>query len=310
MNAADGTGQTRLTFGISTIDLEPSWSPDGTKIAFSRSSEINVMNADGTGMTALTIAGGINPTWSHDGTRIAFERGYYGDVLVINAADGTGEADLSQSSSDREPGWSPDGTKIAFTTYRDGNYEIYTMNPDGTEQKRLTNNAISDREPSWQSRTLPSGTVPPVAVCGSDKLKCENVASPVSFNASASYDPDGAIISYNWDFGDGINGTGVTPVHKYSTYRWNGTAYQPFTVNLTVTDNGGMKNSTSGKVVIWIAGDANGDGKVNILDASIIGLKWNSNPADPCADLNNDGKVNILDASIIGLNWGKIPIIQ
>jgi PKD repeat protein len=120
-----------------------------------------------------------------------------------------------------------------------------------------------------------------------------------------SYDPDGTIASYYWDFGDGTNGTGVAPVHKYSTYRWNGTAYLPFTVNLTVTDNSGMTNSTSGKVVIWIAGDANGDGKVNILDAALVGLKWNSNPTDPCADLNNDGKVNILDASIIGLNWGK-----
>jgi parallel beta-helix repeat protein len=144
---------------------------------------------------------------------------------------------------------------------------------------------------------------PPVAECGPDKLKCENVGSPAQFNASVSYDPDGAIISYDWDFGDGTNATGVTPVHKYSTYRWNGTAYQAFTVNLTVTDNDGMTNSTSMKVVIWIPGDANGDGKVNILDASVIGLKWGT--FDLCADLNNDGKVNILDASIIGLNWGK-----
>jgi hypothetical protein len=60
---------------------------------------------------------------------------------------------------------------------------------------------------------------------------------------------------------------------------------------------------TSVFVTIWIAGDANGDGKVNILDASVIGLKWGT--TDPCADLNNDGKVNIIDASIIGLNWGK-----
>jgi hypothetical protein len=147
----------------------------------------------------------------------------------------------------------------------------------------------------------------PVAECGADKLKCENVGSPVQFNGSASYDPDGVIISYDWEFGDGTNVTGVTPVHKYSTHRWNGTVYQPFTVNLTVTDNAGMTNRKSQKVVIWIAGDGNGDGKVNILDASIIGLKWNSNPADPCADLNNDGKVNILDASIIGLNWGRKP---
>jgi hypothetical protein len=74
-------------------------------------------------------------------------------------------------------------------------------------------------------------------------------------------------------------------------------------VNLTVTDNEGASNSTSQKVIVWIKADANADGKVNILDASIIGLKWGSN--NPCADLNDDGTVNIIDAAMIGLNWGS-----
>src|SRR5207247_2360034 len=39
--------------------------------------------------------------------------------------------------------------KIAFGTHRDGNYEIYTMNADGSSQTRLTNNAASDEEPAW-----------------------------------------------------------------------------------------------------------------------------------------------------------------
>jgi hypothetical protein len=142
-----------------------------------------------------------------------------------------------------------------------------------------------------------------IADCGADKLRCENVGTPVQFNGSASNDSDGVIVSYDWNFGDGTNATGVAPVHKYFTYIWNGTAYQPFTVNLTVTDDNGLTNRTLQKVVIWITGDANGDGKVNILDASVIGLKWGT--TEPCADLNNDGKVNIIDASIIGLNWGK-----
>jgi parallel beta-helix repeat protein len=148
----------------------------------------------------------------------------------------------------------------------------------------------------------------PIADCGADLLRCENVGSPVQFNGSESYDPDGAIVSYYWDFGDGMNGMDAELMHKYTSYRWNGTAYLPFIANLVVSDNDGLTNSTLQKVVIWMAGDANGDGKVNILDASLVGLKWGT--VDPCADLNNDGKVNILDASIIGLNWGKIPLIQ
>lgn len=149
----------------------------------------------------------------------------------------------------------------------------------------------------------PQDNQPPVADCGPDKLKCENVGSPVQFTGTGSSDLDGIITNYYWEFGDGTTGTGATPKHSYSNYRWSGSTYLPFIANLTVTDNGGLTNTTSQNVVIWITGDANGDRKVNILDASVIGLKWGS--SEPCADLNNDGKVNILDASIVGLNWGK-----
>jgi parallel beta-helix repeat protein len=143
---------------------------------------------------------------------------------------------------------------------------------------------------------------PPVADCGPDKLSCENVGTPVQFDGSASFDPDGTIVSYQWDFGDGNTGSGVAPKHTYTTYNWNGTGYTPFTVTLKVTDDKGATDTDTQFVVIWIAGDANGDGRVNIIDAATVGLNWGS--TDPCADLNNDGKVNIIDAATIGLNWG------
>ncbi|RLG71251.1 MAG: hypothetical protein DRO11_04875 [Methanobacteriota archaeon] len=66
---------------------------------------------------------------------------------------------------------------------------------------------------------------------------------------------------------------------------------------------------------VYIAGDANGDGVVNILDATMVGLRWydSCECGDYCwegqdmadrADLNNDCKVNVLDGVIIGANWG------
>jgi hypothetical protein len=204
------------------------------------------------------------------------------------------------------------GTNIIGGAYLGGNF---WSNPNGsgfsqtcadTDRDGICdeNYSLSDENIDHLPLILPQN-LSPVADCGTDKLRCENVGSPVRFNGSKSYDIDGSIVSYEWDFADGYSYKGIdyVPAHMYSFYRWNVTAYQPFIVNLTVTDNSGLKNTTSQKVVIWIAGDANGDGKVNILDASIIGLKWGT--ADPCADLNNDGKVNILDASIIGLNWNK-----
>ncbi|MHC1589249.1 MAG: dockerin type I domain-containing protein, partial [Methermicoccaceae archaeon] len=58
---------------------------------------------------------------------------------------------------------------------------------------------------------------------------------------------------------------------------------------------------------VYMAGDANGDGRANILDAALVGLHWQSAYGSAeysdGADLNNDNVVNILDAAIVGLSW-------
>ena len=76
-------------------------------------------------------------------------------------------------------------------------------------------------------RLVHTGAGPPVAALTSD---CNRTAC--EFDASASLDPDGAITSYVWEFGDGTSGSGATASHTYST----GASY---TVMLTVTDNAG-----------------------------------------------------------------------
>ncbi len=60
------------------------------------------------------------------------------------------EANLSRhAAADRDPAWSPDGKRIAFVSDRDGNFEIYVMNADGSGQRRLTTNSAADRNPAW-----------------------------------------------------------------------------------------------------------------------------------------------------------------
>jgi Tol biopolymer transport system component len=105
--------------------------------------EVYVMNADGSGQTNLTNDPGIDsdPTWSPDGSRIAFtsDRDGDGEIYVINA-DGSGQTNLTDSPADDSgPTWSPDGGKIAFDSDRDGNSDVFVMNADGTDQTNLTN---------------------------------------------------------------------------------------------------------------------------------------------------------------------------
>src|SRR5660398_29019 len=149
----DGSNQQRLTYN-SVDDVKPAWSPDGTKIAFTTNRdgnyEIYVMNADGSNPQRRTYntASDGSPAWSHDGTRIAFVRNFQSSVAEIYAINadscqectGTAPMDLSGtiSAADVDPTFSPDGTRIAFATNKDGKYEIYVMNHDGSEQTRVT----------------------------------------------------------------------------------------------------------------------------------------------------------------------------
>lgn len=166
---ADGSGQMRLT-NNSARERWPVWSPDGKKIAFESDRdgnwEIYVMNADGTGQVNLTNNSDVDydPSWSPDGKKIAFwsTRGgepdqAFDEIYVMNA-DGTNPVSLSppfvtKFPSDRSPDWSPDGKKIAFSSYRDankdGNWEIYVMNADGTGTVRLTSDIAPDCDPAW-----------------------------------------------------------------------------------------------------------------------------------------------------------------
>ena len=194
-----------------------------------------------------------------------------------------------------------------------------------TSTLNLTVNEL--KEASATETTIPatvdSGTavlnLPPVAVPRS-LHRYNNIGDlgRAIFNGSASYDPsaDGRVINYGWNFGDGDNGTGETVEHVYSSGPWNGTGYEHFTVCLTVKDNGGLPSSTLIPVNVYIAGDVNGDGEVNILDAVRAGkywratcggcgdYVWDDEGADK-ADLNNDCEINILDFVIIGANWRK-----
>jgi hypothetical protein len=78
------------------------------------------------------------------------------------------------------------------------------------------------------------------------------------FDASGSYDPDGAIVSYVWDFGDGITGVGEILVHTYESPG-------EYTVTLTVTDNAGMNYSSSQVVRITDSSDASTGGGAGFL---------------------------------------------
>ena len=72
-----------------------------------------------------------------------------GRLVTMDATGGAREIWDVPGVSFQFPAWSPDGSRIAFSSTRDGNTEIYSMNPDGSDQVNLTSNPAGDDDPAW-----------------------------------------------------------------------------------------------------------------------------------------------------------------
>jgi Tol biopolymer transport system component len=169
----DGTALTRVTQETSEgdphIDSEPAFSPDGTKIVFSRmegpvwaETHIYIVNIDGSGLTRLTGLAGeppmpyhYQPTFSEPNLsqptlQVVWSRG--GAIWRMNV-DGSGKTPVTSGPLespyfDENPTYSPDGDKIAFERAggEDQDRDIWIMNPDGSNQQRLTNDGSAGPE--------------------------------------------------------------------------------------------------------------------------------------------------------------------
>jgi TolB protein len=174
---ADGSNVTTLSpEGLD--DTAPTWSPDGKKIAFvsqrDGNREIYVMDAgcvdlpEGCAQNAVNItrhpADDWTPAWSPDGQQLAFSSLRDGgwEVYVLDTAcldnPESCRDNLQQITADGNlnisPVWSPDGSRFAFNSKAAGNWDIYTMAPDGSDIRQVTTAPGNDLSPAWS----PDGT--------------------------------------------------------------------------------------------------------------------------------------------------------
>ncbi len=167
-----GLNEAQVRMGLAGA-FQPAWSPDGAWISFGlgtwfgerarASAALWRVRRDGSDAEQLTdgsIHSGF-PSYSADGKDIVFrvwsdtEKG----LRVLNLA--TRQTRLLTTGYDNLPGWSPDGKRIVFTRKGvDGNFDIYTIRPDGTGLFRCTDHESGDGHAVWSAdgRILWSGS--------------------------------------------------------------------------------------------------------------------------------------------------------
>jgi Periplasmic component of the Tol biopolymer transport system len=172
---ADGNSPLiRLTDGSGASD--PSWSPDGTRIAYASNRggnfDIYSIELDSGKVDQLTQTpeDEAEPTWSPNGQEIAYARGYVhatfdcgfahtglsdpiyepGSDIYRMLSDGSKQVRVTTTENNFEPTWSPDGTSLAFVSFRDNQTQLFILDQYHKEEYSITTTAGDKSSPSWR----------------------------------------------------------------------------------------------------------------------------------------------------------------
>jgi len=205
-------------------DTQPTWAPDGRRVAFRTSrfavgraqhEQVMVINADGSGERRVAhddnvLVFSTQPAFSPDGQWIIFRSNQStltrkADVFSMDL-DGNDVVQLTNTPvfDERYPTLSPDGTKLLFASDRGGTWGIWVANADGSDPYAVYDGPVHDRAPAWspdgtqiafESWTTENGDGD-VFVMNADGSNVHSVVAGPAHEEGPAWSPDGSRLAF------------------------------------------------------------------------------------------------------------------
>jgi TolB protein len=206
----DGSHPVPIT-SDNSINLSPSWSPDGRRIAYMSYREkfpkIFIANVqDGTSRLLCGYPGlNATPAWrpGRDELAVTLSRDGNPDIYLVSSGGAVIQRLLNGPGNDTSPSWSPDGRKLAYVSDESGSPQIYVLDVDSGQKRRLTFSGGYNTSPSWS----PKGDW--IAYCGRNNGRFDlylsrpdgggtrQITRGEGNNEDPSWSPDGRMIAFS-----------------------------------------------------------------------------------------------------------------